>query len=335
MKEEEENVESHLFNYDWLDTSTQKYYDENRFLVVSIFTASLLPRIQTVLSSSFDALNQDHLLNFQQILSAARQIWDADVLLEKMIKPVTARILSSVSFSFSHSSFLDPELDARGVAAGFLLHVAASLPDASPRLRFRRVSALHQRAVFLFEVPGRSARAQIRSRRAEASLRFGKPRSATIALRSGKHGASQARHAAPRAANRSEQPAAHRLLHVRAGMERLHRFGHALRGAGGRVLPEMARRSVRLDPPARRESAGNRAVDSGLAQPVSGRAAAREPRGAAVQSLLGYRERLPRRDQQDRFSAVPKAGVVLSRAAEPEDRRGQSETARCASWSRL
>ena len=101
MKEEEENAESHLFNYDWLDTSTQKYYDENRFLVVSIFTASLLPRIQTVLSSSFDALNQDHLLNFQQILSAARQIWDADVLLEKMIKPVTARILSSVSFSFS------------------------------------------------------------------------------------------------------------------------------------------------------------------------------------------------------------------------------------------
>lgn len=105
MKEEEENAESHLFNYDWLDTSTQKYYDENRFLVVSIFTASLLPRIQTVLSSSFDALNQDHLLNFQQILSAARQIWDADVLLEKMIKPVTARILSSVSFSSLHSFF--------------------------------------------------------------------------------------------------------------------------------------------------------------------------------------------------------------------------------------
>ena len=101
MKEEEENAESHLFNYDWLDTSTQKYYDENRFLVVSIFTASLLPRIQAALSSSFDALNQDHLLNFQQVLSAARQIWDADVLLEKMIKPVTARILSAVPFSFS------------------------------------------------------------------------------------------------------------------------------------------------------------------------------------------------------------------------------------------
>lgn len=96
LMKEEEDEESHLFSYDWLDNTTQKYYDENRFIVVSIFTTALLPLIQTALLSSFDPLNQDHLLNYQQVLSAARQIWDPDVLLEKLIKPVTARILSAV-----------------------------------------------------------------------------------------------------------------------------------------------------------------------------------------------------------------------------------------------
>ena len=101
MKEDEEDEESHLFNYDWLDSTTQKYYDENRFLVVSIFTATLLPRIHSALLTSFDALNQDHLFNYQQVLSAARQIWDADVLLEKLIKPVISRILAAVRSLFS------------------------------------------------------------------------------------------------------------------------------------------------------------------------------------------------------------------------------------------
>lgn len=113
-------------------------------------------------------------------------------------------------------------------------------------------------------------------------------------------------------------------------MERLHRSEHTVRSAGGRVLSEVAGRSVRLDPPAGRESAGDCEVDSGLAESVSGGNAARTTRGAAVQSMLGYRERLSGWNQQDRSLAVPKADFVLSCAAESEDRRGQSETPRCA-----
>ena len=93
---EDEDEESRLFSYDWLDNSTQKYYDENHFIVVSIFTETLLQRIYDRLITSFNVLDQVQLVNYQQLLSAARVIWDAPTLLESFIKPVIKRLLQSV-----------------------------------------------------------------------------------------------------------------------------------------------------------------------------------------------------------------------------------------------
>ena len=87
--DEEEDEESHLFDTDWFEkTSSSKHNDENRFLVTTIFTNTLLKPIRDHLTRSFHIFDATHFDNYAKLLNASRDIWDKAVLFDYLTKPV-------------------------------------------------------------------------------------------------------------------------------------------------------------------------------------------------------------------------------------------------------
>ena len=81
--------ESHLFDYSWLENTNKKTNDEQRYLISTIFTQSLLKKLKDAFSRSFDISNPIHFTNYVKVLKAAREIWENRVITEAFLTPVT------------------------------------------------------------------------------------------------------------------------------------------------------------------------------------------------------------------------------------------------------
>lgn len=104
LLEEDEDEESRLFSYDWLENPSKKHNDENRFVVVHSFTATLLPIISRSLNERFNIFDETHFANFKDFLATSRLVWDNNVVIEKITKPVLHRIRNSVRFWNSNNA---------------------------------------------------------------------------------------------------------------------------------------------------------------------------------------------------------------------------------------
>ena len=104
LLEEDEDEESRLFSYDWLENPSKKHNDENRFVVVHSFTVTLLPIISRSLNERFNIFDETHFANFKDLLATSRLVWDNNVVIEKITKPVLHRIRNSVRFWNSNNA---------------------------------------------------------------------------------------------------------------------------------------------------------------------------------------------------------------------------------------
>ena len=98
LLEEDEDEESRLFSYDWLESPSKKHNDENRFVVVHSFTATLLPIISRSLNERFNIFEEPPFANIQDHMATRRLVWDNNLVIEKITKPVLHRIRNSVRF---------------------------------------------------------------------------------------------------------------------------------------------------------------------------------------------------------------------------------------------
>ena len=104
LLEEDEDEESRLFSYDWLESPSKKHNDENRFVVVHSFTTTVLPIISRSLNERFNIFEETHFANFKDFLATSRLVWDNNVVIEKITKPVLHRIRNSVRFWNSNNA---------------------------------------------------------------------------------------------------------------------------------------------------------------------------------------------------------------------------------------
>lgn len=96
LLEEEEEDESHLFSYDWIENPSKKHEDENRFLVVTVFTNTLLKSISQAFSSSLNIFDSVHFENYLILLKTGRFIWNDQIIFTHFTKPVIAKLKSTV-----------------------------------------------------------------------------------------------------------------------------------------------------------------------------------------------------------------------------------------------
>ena len=94
--EEDEDEESRLFSYDWADAPPTSHNDESHFVVVSAFTATVLPMLARAVKESFNPFDESHLANFKELLATSRRLWDANVIMEKLTKPVLQKLKVAV-----------------------------------------------------------------------------------------------------------------------------------------------------------------------------------------------------------------------------------------------
>ena len=99
---EEDTEESRLFTYDWMENPSKKHESENRFLVVSVFTNTLLPIIRDALTKHLNVFDDNHFENYLILLKVARFIWDDTVVLNSITRPVLIKLKSMV---FVHIPF--------------------------------------------------------------------------------------------------------------------------------------------------------------------------------------------------------------------------------------
>lgn len=97
---EEEEEESRLFTYDWMENPSKKHEDENRFIVVSVFNNTLLQPIRQALLSNLNLFDETHFENYLILLRMARVIWEDVNVVEHITKPVISRLKSTVCFCY-------------------------------------------------------------------------------------------------------------------------------------------------------------------------------------------------------------------------------------------
>ena len=101
---DQSNQESHLFDYSWMENTNKKTNDEQRYLITTIFTQSLLKRMKDAFTRSFDIFNPIHFTNYVKVLKAAREIWENRVIVEAFLNPVTNLVKKHVSVLFTNLS---------------------------------------------------------------------------------------------------------------------------------------------------------------------------------------------------------------------------------------
>lgn len=89
---EEEEEESHLFDYNWLEKSPKKKNDESRFLVTVIFTNTLLKPIREKLDRSFNLFSTTHFTNYAKLLNASRDIWENATIFDNITTPIVQKL---------------------------------------------------------------------------------------------------------------------------------------------------------------------------------------------------------------------------------------------------
>ena len=95
---EEDTEESRLFTYDWMESPSKKHESENRFLVVAVFTNTLLPIIRDALTNHLNVFDDVHFENYLVLLKVARFMWDDNVVLNSITRPVLTKLKSIVLF---------------------------------------------------------------------------------------------------------------------------------------------------------------------------------------------------------------------------------------------
>lgn len=93
---EEDTEESRLFTYDWMENPSKKHESETRFIVVSVFSNTLLPLIRDALTNHFNVFDDTHFENYLTILKVARFIWDETVILNSITKVVLTKLKTTV-----------------------------------------------------------------------------------------------------------------------------------------------------------------------------------------------------------------------------------------------
>ena len=96
LLEEDEDDESHLFSYDWIENPSKKHEDENRFFVVSVFSNTLLKPISTALSTSLNLFDSTHFENYLLLLKTGHFLWNEKVLFTHFTKPVISKLKATV-----------------------------------------------------------------------------------------------------------------------------------------------------------------------------------------------------------------------------------------------
>ena len=138
--DEEEDEESHLFDTDWFEkTSSSKHNDENRFLVTTIFTNTLLKPIRDHLTRSFHIFDTTHFENYAKLLNESRDIWDKAVLFDYLTKPVVQLLKRHVgSLCRCHAD--QRVVSERSHRPRRLLRVHSAVSNHSPGLQGRTVA---------------------------------------------------------------------------------------------------------------------------------------------------------------------------------------------------
>lgn len=93
---EDDDDESRLFTYDWFENPSKKHEDENRFIVVSIFSNTLLTPISDALANLFNLFDETHFDNYLTLLRMGKLIWNDSVVLNKLTKPVISKLKYTV-----------------------------------------------------------------------------------------------------------------------------------------------------------------------------------------------------------------------------------------------
>lgn len=89
---EEEEEESHLFDYNWLELPSKKKNDESRYLVTTIFTNTMLKSIREKLDRLFNVFSTVHFTNYAKLLNASRDIWDHSTIFDYITTPIVHKL---------------------------------------------------------------------------------------------------------------------------------------------------------------------------------------------------------------------------------------------------
>ena len=93
---EEEIEESKLFTFDWMENPSKKYENENRFMVVSVVTNTLLPIIEQSINNDLNLFLKTHFENFVTLFKVSNYLWKPETVRRSLSNPILFKLQRSV-----------------------------------------------------------------------------------------------------------------------------------------------------------------------------------------------------------------------------------------------